>query len=56
VAGTEARRSGGSLPEVNKRPRARTTSNGVASSYRRAHKVRGTGWLEHGVQRMVVLG
>jgi hypothetical protein len=41
VAGTEARRGGGSLPEADKRPSARTTSNGVASSYRHAHGVRG---------------
>jgi hypothetical protein len=43
VAGTEARRGGDSLPEADKRPRVRTRSNGVASSYRRAHEVRGTG-------------
>jgi hypothetical protein len=43
VAGTEARRGGDSLPEADKRPRVRTGSNGVASSYRCAHEVRGTG-------------
>jgi hypothetical protein len=32
------------------------TSNGVASSYRCAHRVRGTGWLGHDVQRTTVLG
>jgi hypothetical protein len=56
VVGTEARRDGGSLLETDKRPRARTTSNGVTSSYRRAHGVRGTGWLRHGMQHTIVLG
>jgi hypothetical protein len=55
VVGTEARR-GGSLPEADKRPRARTTSNGVTSSYRRAHGVRGMGRLRHGMQHTIVLG
>jgi hypothetical protein len=56
VAGTQVRCGGGSLPEADKRPRARTTSNGVASSYWRVHGVRGMGWIEHGVQCMAVLG
>jgi hypothetical protein len=56
VAGTEARRGGGSLPEVDKRPSMRMTSNGVASSYRRAHIVRGMGLLRHGMQHMTMLG
>jgi hypothetical protein len=56
VAGTEARRGGGSLPEADKRPSVRTTSNGVASSYRRAHGVRGMGQLRHGMQHMTMLG
>jgi hypothetical protein len=56
VVGTEAWHDGGSLPEADKRPRARMTSNGVASSYRCAHRVRGTGWLGHDVQRTTVLG
>jgi hypothetical protein len=55
VAGTEARRGSGSLPEANKRLRARMTSNGVASSYRLAHGVRGTGRLRHSVQRTAML-
>jgi hypothetical protein len=44
VAGTEA----------DKRPRARTR-NGVASSYRCTHGLRGIGWLRRSVQRMVML-
>jgi hypothetical protein len=56
VVGTEVRRDGGSLPEADKRPRVRTTSNGVASSYRCVHRVRGTGRLGRGVQRTGVLG
>jgi hypothetical protein len=55
VEGVEARRGSGSLPEVDKSPRARTTSNGVASSYRHAHGVRGMGRLRCGVQCMAVL-
>jgi hypothetical protein len=43
------RRGGGSLPEADKRPRVRTISNGVASSYRRAHGVRGARRLGRGV-------
>jgi hypothetical protein len=49
VAGTYVRRGGGSLPEADQRPRVRTISNGVASSYRRAHGVRGAGRLGRGV-------
>jgi hypothetical protein len=55
VAGTEARRGGGSLPKADKRPRARATRNGVASSYRCTHGLRGTGRLRRSVQRMVML-
>jgi hypothetical protein len=55
VAGTEARRSSGSLPEADKRPRVRTTRNRVASSYRHVNGVRGTGWLGHSMQRMAML-
>jgi hypothetical protein len=36
VVGTEARRGGGNLPKADKKPRTWTTSNGVASSYKRA--------------------
>jgi hypothetical protein len=43
VAATEVRHGGGSLSKAYKRPRARRTRNGVASSYRHAHGVRGTG-------------
>jgi hypothetical protein len=56
VAGIELRHSGGSLPEADKRPRARTIRNGVASSYWRIHGVRGMGRLRCGVQRMAMLG
>jgi hypothetical protein len=35
VVGTEARRGGGNLPKADKKPRTWTTSNGVASSYKR---------------------
>jgi hypothetical protein len=36
VVGTEARHDGGNLPKADMKPRTWTTSNGVASSYRRA--------------------
>jgi hypothetical protein len=55
VAGTEARCGGDNLPEANKKPSARTTSYGMASSYRLMHGVRGTRRLRHVVQRTTML-
>jgi hypothetical protein len=43
VAATEVRHNGGSLPKADRRPRAWTTRNGVASSYRCVHRVSWTG-------------
>jgi hypothetical protein len=55
VAGTEARGGGGNLPEADRRLRAWTTRNGVASSYRCAQGVRRTRWLQHGMQHTTML-